>query len=283
MTAMNLQTEQNTLLVLRHAKGALPFHAFSEKGGEDLVAFAQWFEAVAGGVQNGSVEILIHRGSTAATPKPAATLVTFATSSGATGAVINGVTITVTWATNDITSMTALMVAILASSNALVAGLVGCNNLCATIALVSAVAGNFVEIIPTGGTPIRFTAVAAASPNPNEFLVGVSDTADATALQAKITAHPSLAGRVLCTDATGTVSIRPYQTSTTAPYKLAKSGTPITITQMVATASGLLYSLHKTKLANAITTAASGTNVSASGARMAGGVGGDSAPHIIRR
>lgn len=288
MTAPNAQTEANTLLVIRHPKNALPL-TFGVKGvGDDVAAIARYLEGFAGGNVAGLNWLDIHRGSTAAAAKAALAVAVMATSSGTVGVVINGVTITVTWATSDIVSQTLLSAAIRASANALVAGLVAASNLGATITLATSVAGDYVEIQPIGageaGSPVRFTGVAGGAINgpgmPPQYSVDTSDTAAATSLAAAINAYPGFKDKLYAASAAGVVTVIQMVNSTTVKYRIQKSGSPITLSAagaFAALASCLVWALQKGKLGNAQTIAASGTNVSILGSltRLGGGVGGD--------
>jgi phage tail sheath gpL-like len=67
--------------------------------------------------------------------------ITMASSSGTVGAVVNGVTITVTWATSDTASSAALAAAINASANALVSGIVTATSAAGVTTITAAVPG----------------------------------------------------------------------------------------------------------------------------------------------
>lgn len=79
---------------------------------------ATFFEGLAGGTRQGTVAVLTNGGSNGTA---ASGTITMASSSGTVGAIINGVTVSVTWATSDTASSAALAAAINASANALVA------------------------------------------------------------------------------------------------------------------------------------------------------------------
>lgn len=294
MTAPNAQTEANTLLVLRHPKGSLPL-TFGAKGtGADLAAIARWLEGVAGGFAAGENAVDVHRGSTDAAPYAARAVAVMATSSGTVGVVLNGVTLTVAWGTSDVVTQTALAAAIRASVSAVVAGLVGASNLGATASLVSSVAGDWVEIQPIGGAPVRFTAIASdgvGGPGAQgTFKVGGTDTAAAAALVAAVKKHPLFKDRLYVANAAGVVTFLQMENSTTVKYRIQKSGAPITLSaagNFAAQASCLIWALQKGKIGNCMTIAASGTNVSILNTltRLFEGVGGDPAagPSVFLR
>lgn len=289
MTAPNIQSEQNTLLMLRHPRGALPL-TFGNEVGDDLVALGQWLQAVGGGVHGGEAWVDIHRGSTNAVPTNALAVVVFATSSGTVGATLNGVAITVAHTGADPASQTLFAAAVRASGNALVQGLLGASNLGATITLASVAVGDYVEIQPIGtnsfGQPVRFTAVASAGVNGpgalGTFSQTGTDTADAAALAAAINAHPRFRNRLYAVSAAAVVTLIQLENSTTVRYRIQKSGATLTLSaagNFAALASTVVWSLQRGKIGNAQTIAASGTNVSILGSltRLGGGVGGDSA------
>lgn len=79
--------------------------------------------------------------------------VTFATSSGTVGVVINGVTITVTWGTDDTVSAALLAAAINASTNALIQNVVTATSaLGVTTVTASApgISGNWITFVASG-------------------------------------------------------------------------------------------------------------------------------------
>lgn len=88
-----------------------------------------------------------------ATPVAASGTVTIASGSGSIAAVINGVSIAVTWATSDTATATALAAAINASSNALVQYLVSATSSAGVVtiaALQKGITGNCITLAATG-------------------------------------------------------------------------------------------------------------------------------------
>ena len=270
------QTEANTILTLRHQKGYLPVNRGS-RGDEELMAFARFLEQCASGAQPGDAEIDIHRGSTDARAEHATGTLVGSSLSGTVGGTFNGVAVTVSTGASDIATMTSLVAAILASSNALVQGLLGASNLGATITLASVAAGEQVAIRHKDSNEVVFNAVSRSNPGAEEFDVSGNDTADATSLAAQINAHRVFKGRLLATSSSGVVTVRQLNVSTTSQWHLRKNGAGITLSgaSLAATATALIWALQKGKLGNCITLAASGTGMTASGARLTGGVGGD--------
>lgn len=281
---MSETTLQNTLIVVRHPKGVIPNRDPSEMGGADMAELARFFESLAGGMspgQPGDVTVNLHRGSTDAAPKRATQTSTIASGNGTTTITINGVAIAITWATSDANSASLLAAAVNASADALIAGLVQACNLACTIAVASLTAGQWVDI-----DGVRFTARATATPRrPDEFAIGATDTATGDNLRDKINDHPRLRDVFLASNSSGTVTLRQL-TGTTGKH-VYKEGAGITLGGLssgllAATGTVLYSSIQKSKLANCITTAATGTNHTAAGARLTGGVGGDAVAKVFR-
>lgn len=277
-----MSTMQNTVLVVRHPKSVIPNKAPGDAGGQPLAEIAQFLESLAGGFapgRQGECEVEIHRGSTDAAPARARGTIALSGASGNVVATINGVTHTVATGASDAATMTLLVAAIMASADALVANFVRACNMACTVALASLTDGQWVTI-----DGVRFTARV----NPNsenegngltEFDIGASDTASGDSLVARVNAHPTLREKFFAINAAGTVTLR--QLEGTVGLHVFKEGAGITLGGLTsglltAVATGIITSTAKLKLANAITTAASGTGASAAQARLTGGVGGDS-------
>lgn len=194
---------------------------------------------------------------------------TLSAASGAVGGVINGVTITATAAGGDIASAGLVVAAINASSNALVANLVKAANYAATITCGTFTEGSELNV---HGVKLRAVRSAASPPEVGVFSLAGTTTNVATALAAAINAHPVLRDRVIATSAVAVVTVRAIEAT---PVDLSVSqtqGTGATISGNLApVAVILLTSLWKGTVGNQVTLAASGTGVTASGTRLAGG------------
>jgi hypothetical protein len=95
---------------------------------DELIAeLRNLMSALASGALNADA-LSVSIGTSSAPATRAAGLLQFSSGTGAVGATINGVAVTVTWATSDTASMTAFCAAVRASSNALVKGLVSAVN-----------------------------------------------------------------------------------------------------------------------------------------------------------
>lgn len=99
-------------------------------------------------------------GYSASDPAAAVAGLAISGGSGAVGAIINGVTVTVAHGASDTVDGAAISNALNTSVNALVQGFVQANNLTATLTCTSVVAGDQVII---GSTP--FTAITGTAPN----------------------------------------------------------------------------------------------------------------------
>lgn len=110
----------STQIVISHTT---PCHSMVTGNGKTNVNKVINFLAAlnSGSISGLTVDVLAN---SSGTPTKASGTITMATSSGTVGATINGVAITVTWATSDTNSAALLAAAINASSNALVSGYV---------------------------------------------------------------------------------------------------------------------------------------------------------------
>lgn len=250
-----------------HSEKPLPVPSAQRKNGTLLRLIANWaIQTLAGGAKSEGYDAYVN---TEAGAKASQTL-TFASSSGTVGLVVNGVTITVAWASSDIASMTALVAAVNASSNALVQYLVEMSNTRAQVALTSFPVGNKVLV-----GQFEFTAVSGTPTDYGQFNVSGNDTADAASLAAAINNHPRVSKYWQAVSTTSTVSLFRFAAAgtPTGGVRLATNSSAAALTQEAAVAVGLVRSFERTRLANGVTTAATGTNVTAGGARLTGGAG----------
>jgi hypothetical protein len=199
--------------------------------------------------------------------------VTFASSSGTVGVVVNGVAgLTVTWGTSDVASMTALVAAFNASTNALIQYLAMMTNTRAQVTLASVLAGQWFSI-----GQYRFVAKSGTvNAQPGEFDISGNDTADAAALCAAINTHPEASKYFVASNAAGVVSIWRLATPATGGSLIYGSASTFgSLVQFAAAAVGVVVALKKGIPGNCQTIAATGTNVSVGAARLTGGAGGD--------
>jgi len=138
-----------TVLTLVHTK---PITLSTAKKKETLQALTSWLEGYANGAYSGaagSVDAQQDGGDAVA----ASGTLTMASSSGTVGGSINGVAITVTWATSDTLSAAALATAINASANALVAGHVTATSALGVVTITArnkGVTGNAITLAASG-------------------------------------------------------------------------------------------------------------------------------------
>lgn len=211
-----------------------------------------------------------------AAPRPSRAVVTMASSTGTVGATINGVAVTVTWATSDINSSTLFAAAVTASTNVLVQYLVQACNIAGSVRCVSVVAGEFVEFNVVGLGTFRFTGKSGGTLDASQFDASGNDTAKALSLATQINNRAGLNKYVLADPTTDTVAIRQIS-GTTAALTISASSTTFPLVALSAAASTLVSSLVPGVVGNCQTIAASGTNVTINGSltRLAAGTGGN--------
>lgn len=212
-------------------------------------------------------------------------LLVMATSSGAVGGTIGGQLTTVTWATSDTLSSTALAAAIRAQTAGGTNRLVTATNECAQLTLASVTAGQFIDIFG-----IRFTAVSGTPPDFNSFDISGTDTQDAASLCAAINSNPSTCLRYRAINVAGAVFVfRSTQRAAAPNESILNTGNFATITVNVAVpkagARTAVIATMPGRVGNEIRLAASGTNVTAVTAGTAGllgsGSGGGATPYFV--
>ena len=237
-----------------------------------------------GGVERGGQVTIVGSGTD---PVAACTAGISASGSGAVGMVINGVTITDTWATSDTASAALVAAAINASTNALVQYVVGATNLFGKLTLATCVAGTVVTI---GG--FRFTAIAgtaAAIPDKDgDFVMSGTDTQDGTSLCGAINRHPHASRWFFALNVAGAcyvfIKSAAFFTGPNIPdNRIATVGGSGLTVNTATFAAGALYGVwakRPGKWGNHITVAASGTGqtIENSNTRLTRGLGADAAP-----
>lgn len=218
---------------------------------------------------------------------PAVAGLSMASSSGAVGGTIGGTLITVTWATSDTASSTALAAAIRASATH--NRKVTATNLSMRVSLATVTAGQYIDICG-----IRFTAVNGTPANVGEFDMSGADSADAASLAQAIMRHPSLAGRYVALSSSGSVYVFPSSDRSgnvmgTKFEAITNPGGFSTLTVNVATltAGAVTAVIAATggDIGNEVRLTASGTNVTAvtngSAGFLGNGCGGGVAPQFL--
>lgn len=232
-------------------------------------------KAVANAINNGSGASVIpnfHLQPNSSTYGRRASAV-WASSSGSGGmdCVINGVTISVTYATSDTNTAGLMAAAINASTDALVQYMVQATHYRGTLALSSVAAGATVNVC--GYT---FTAVSGTPTQLGQFDMSGSNSADATSLALAINKMPVLNDLVVAVASSANVFVYLLgDAAVTAQMKLRKISAGFTVTQIAATADCAVVAYQPGTMANCITIAAAGTGASivGSASRLSGGVG----------
>ena len=209
---------------------------------------------------------------------------------GSVGAIINGVTVTATWASSDTVSAGLAAAAINASVNALVQGFVSSNNLSATVTAATVVAGNTVNVggetfTAFSGTPVNATSMSTVG----IFDCSGSNSATATALARAINIQPVVSRYFTAVPVAAVVRIFAVQFTQAAgvfswptgpgvlPNTITSSGSTLAVSSNGVAAGTVfsLYSLQPGIGGNAITTALSGTGVTVlnTAARLERGTG----------
>lgn len=207
-----------------------------------------------------------------------------ASGSGAVGMVINGTTITATWATSDTVSAGLVAAAINANTSSLVQYLVGATNLKSSLTLASVLAGTTINL-----AGFRFTAVAGTTETyeNGDFVIGGTDTADGTSLCLAINRHPYANRFLFALNVAGVVHVFPKSAAwftgpNAPPNKAGASAATITVGSATFAASDYygVWCRHPGRFGNIITVAASGTGqtIENSNTRMTRGVGPDTLP-----
>lgn len=149
---MAIRTPSNTAVItLTYLDDQVPSQAkLASHKRRTLEELAVHFEALASGTRQGTVSMATAGGTSAAY---ASGTVTLASGSGTVGAIINGVTVSVTWATSDTASAAALAAAINASANTLVAPFVTASSALGVVTITAknlGVQGNTITLAATG-------------------------------------------------------------------------------------------------------------------------------------
>lgn len=231
------------------------------------------------GDSSGSIDSLtanFNQGTTGA--KAGATLL-ISSGAGAVGGIINGVTVTATFATSDTNTAGLIATAINASSNALVQGFVRASNAFATLTLATMTAGSLVRIRLGSGPQASeyvFVATAAATGRLGEFSIAGNDTADAQALCDAINSFPVVSQTIRAENVAGVAYLYAMDGSISGK-EVSVAGSGITRTAGFALGARIhVENPMPGALGNAITFTASGTGmtVANSNTRMVGGLGG---------
>jgi phage tail sheath gpL-like len=161
----------NTLVVTvttTEEVGTQAANSLTSRPGRVVTDIANLLTGIVSGNRWGTIDVQVGGGSSTA----ASGTVTLSSGSGTVGAIINGVTVSVTWATSDTASATALKTAINASANALIAGHVTATSSSGVVTITAVnkgTVGNSITLAATGtgatASGARLTGGAAAAAN----------------------------------------------------------------------------------------------------------------------
>jgi hypothetical protein len=166
----------------------------------------------------------------------------------------------------DAADATSLCAVINGTTNALIQHHVEASNFSGSVALDNAEAGNWVEIALSDGRRWTFTGGT-------DWSVAGNDTQDGDSLTAAINGTNGLNREVVAINTAGTVHV--YQRrGTSATVVLTKSGDPLTVGAVAASARTCVSALQPGIAGNCVTLASSnGSRIAVSGARLTGGTG----------
>lgn len=289
-----------TLVSIRHRRpvdfGTAPGSSTISRRGRDL--FRRFLNLATGSLGSGSADADYALAYASVDPACAVAGLAMSGGAGAVGGIINGVTVTATYATSDTNSCGLVAAAINASTNALVQGFVTATNLTATLTLTSVVAGDAVDVCGTrfvavSGTPAQIVSGG----NLCKFDISGNDAADATALAAAINAAPGVSRFVSALAVSNVVRLFARQYAFTSPATFAwPSGPGVPPNSLISQASTIVASAASLAAGafvginacmpgisgNAITIALSGTGVTVlnSAARLVNGAGFNVVPVI---
>lgn len=201
-------------------------------------------------------------------PSRAKGLLTASGASGTVGATINGVGVTAAHVSTDAGDCTLIAAAINASTDALVQYMVRASNYAMTITLASVLAGTEIDICG-----YKFVAQSGGVLQPDGFDIAGTDTQDAASLVTQINLRPGLRDLVFASNSSGVVTLRQWSGTTAVGLVSTNKSTVSLSGAFAATAVVQVSSILPGIAGNCITFAASGTGMTASVARLAGGAG----------
>lgn len=190
--------------------------------------------------------------------------------SGTVGGIVNGVTLTAAHGASDTADATTFVAALNASTNALVQHLLKASNTLMTFTISTGVSG---VTIVLGGVTLRGVPGTVIPAGTRDcFVIGDTDTNDAVSLVTVINNHPLLRDRYYATSSAGVVTVFALYGSVADAYTEVSAAGGITRSgNFAVAATALIWSIVKGTAGNTQTLAASGTGVTASGARLTGG------------
>ena len=251
---------------LLRLNGTQPLSIGTKKGKDALRAVANRLMATLGGSAK-SDAWSIANSEAAGVASHAAAVCKMATSSGTVGVVINGVSLTVTWATSDTVSQGLLVTAINANGPTAALGIKATQRV-GVLTLSTLAAASVLDICGT-----RLVAGT-------DFSIAGTDLQDAQALAVAINANPRLSAKLVAVpDASAGVCyicLLENRAARSDETLALISGSGLTVTaQIVAGAYSVVFSQTPGGIANGVTVTATGTAVTAHSAvtgKLGGGV-----------
>ena len=197
---------------------------------------------------------------------------TFATGTGTVGSIINGTSVTATWATSDTATSAALVTAI--NANTTVNPLVMASKYFGKVTLATCIAGDAINIC--GYT---FTGVAGtANYQKGQFSIDTDDTAAALDLTKAIQSTHGLNQKIAAVSAAGVVYLPLVENrAARSDETISSSQSTFTIVAITTGAAYFVVARQPGLLGNACTATATGTNltaISAVSGKLGGGRGG---------
>ena len=253
--------------------GSKPLSLGSKRGKEALRSVANHLLAELSGA--GKVESFgLINSEAAGISSHAAAICKMATGTGTVGLVINGTSVTVTWATSDTASQAALVTAINANSTVAALGVVA-SQYVAVLTLSSLASASVIDVCG-----VKFIAGT-------DFSVAGTDNQDAAAFAVAINANAKLAAKLVAVpDASAGVlylALLESRAARSGETITLDSGSGLTITsQFAAAAYSVVYAQTPGAIGNACTVTATGTNTTAHSAvsgKLGGGV--NAAPSFL--
>ena len=240
-----------------------------------LLKKSDLLKAVANAINNGSGATVIpnfHLQPNSSTYGRRANAVwALSAASGDVVCTVNGVDLTVTYATSDIVTAGLMAAAVNASTNALVQYMVQGTHYRGTLALSSVAAGAQVAVCG-----YVFSAVSGTPTELGQFDISGNNAADATSLALAINKMPVLNDLVVAVASSANVFVYLLgDAAATAQQKLRKISSGFTVTAIAAVAECAVVAYQPGTMGNCVTIAASGTGASINGsaARLSGGIG----------
>jgi hypothetical protein len=205
-------SQENTVLVINSPKGTLPNNAPGTNGAEDLMKYARYFEAMAGGMAPGTNQVDVHRGTTDAAPVAASAIITCAAVQSGDTVTVNGQALTATQqnARGTITPTTS---GIDVDDTVTINGVAfTAKNLHAkgTVTFSSADAADNITV---GATTFVGTT-GAVTPGAATYSVDTGDNEAAASFAAQVNAHAVAGALVVATASSAVVTIRALSAGT---------------------------------------------------------------------